>query len=158
MPEAAERERGRLLDTMVDAHKVLADAKVAVFGDTELVLGLTKLMTEVGMSPQIIATGADNKAFSEYAAKLAPGSRILTGADFSEIAEEVSDGEVDLMVGPFAGRQIAKMARVPILRVGLPNHDRFGAAHQRLLGYEGSMYLVDSLANALIESKEMDSS
>ena len=122
-----------------------------------MVLGLTKIMTELGMRPQIIATGAINTAFTEYAAQLAPGSRIITGADYSEIAEEVSNGDIDLMVGPFTGRQTAKREAVPLLRVGLPNHDRFGASRQRLLGYEGSMHLVDSLANALIESKEKGS-
>jgi nitrogenase molybdenum-iron protein NifN len=154
MPECYERERGRLLDTMIDAHKIVADARTAVFGDTEKVLGLAKLMTELGMKPQIIATGATNTAFTEYVAQLASGSRIITGADYSEIADEVSNEDIDLMVGPFTGRQTARRATVPLLRVGLPNHDRFGASHQRLLGYEGSMYLVDSLANALIESRE----
>lgn len=157
MPECYERERGRLLDTMVDTHKIVADARTAVFGDTEMVLGLTKIMTELGMRPRIIATGANNAAFTEYVTQLAPGSRIITGADYSEIAEEVSNGDIDLMVGPFTGRQTAKREAVPLLRVGLPNHDRFGASHQRLLGYEGSMYLVDCLANALIESKEKGS-
>jgi nitrogenase molybdenum-iron protein NifN len=154
MPEGYERERGRLLDTMVDAHKIVADARTAVFGDTETVLGLTRLMTELGMRPQIIATGAINPAFAEAAAKLAPGSRIMTGADYSEIAEEVSAREIELMVGPFTGRRTAKKEKVPLLRVGLPNHDRFGASHQLMLGYEGTMHLVDRLANALIESKE----
>ncbi len=157
MPECYERERGRLLDTMVDAHKIVADARTAVFGDTEMVLGLTRLMTELGMRPQIIATGAINPAFAEAATQLAPGSRIMTGADYSEIAEEVSTREIELMVGPFTGRQTAKKEKVPLLRVGLPSHDRFGASHQLLLGYEGTMHLVDSLANALIESKESGS-
>jgi len=157
MPECYERERGRLLDTMVDAHKIVADARTAVFGDTEMVLGLTRLMTELGMRPQIIATGAINPCFAEAATQLAPGSRIMTGADYSEIAQEVSTREIELMVGPFTGRQTAKKEKVPLQRVGLPSHDRFGASHQLLLGYEGTMHLVDCLANALIESKESGS-
>ena len=57
MPESYEQERGRLLDTMVDAHKLLADVKTAVYGDTEMVLGITRIMAELGMKPQIVATG-----------------------------------------------------------------------------------------------------
>ena len=86
MPESYERERGRLLDTMVDAHKLLADVKTAVYGDTEMVLGITRIMTELGMRPQIVATGAANPAFAEKAEELAPGSKVMTGADFSQIA------------------------------------------------------------------------
>ena len=154
MPESYERERGRLLDTMVDAHKLLADVKTAVYGDTEMVLGITRIMRELGMRPEIVATGAVNIAFAENAAEFAPGSKVIIGADFSQIAAEASSRDIELMVGPFTGRQMARKEKIPLLRVGLPNHDRYGASHQLLLGYEGSMHLVDSMANALLEAKE----
>ena len=156
MPERYERERGRLLDTMVDAHKLLADVKATVYGDTEMVLGITRFMTELGMRPQIVATGAANSAFAEKAAEIAPGCKIMIGADFSEIAEEASSRDIELMVGPFTGRGLAKRTRVPLMRVGLPNHDRYGASHQLLLGYEGSMHLLDSMCNVLLDRKEME--
>jgi nitrogenase molybdenum-iron protein NifN len=154
MPESYERERGRLLDTMVDAHKLLADVKTAVYGDTEMVLGITRIMRELGMRPEIVATGAINIAFAENAAEFAPGSKVIIGADFSQIAAEASSRDIELMVGPFTGRQLARKEKIPLLRVGLPNHDRYGASHHLLLGYEGSMHLVDSMANALLEAKE----
>jgi len=155
MPDSYDRERGRLLDAMVDAHKLLADVKTAVFGDTEVVLGLTKLMAELGMKPQIIATGTINPAFAKSASELVPGSKVMTDADFSEIAQEIGERDIELMVGPFTGRHLAGKENVPLLRVGLPNHDRFGAARQMILGYEGSMFLVDGMANALLEQKEI---
>ena len=158
MPENYECERGRLLDTMVDAHKLLADVKTAVYGDTEMVLGITRIMGELGMRPEIVATGTVNKAFAENAAELAPESKVMTGADFSQIAAEASNRDIELMVGPFTGRQMARKKNIPLLRVGLPNHDRYGASHQLLLGYEGSMHLVDGMANALLEAREKEAS
>jgi nitrogenase molybdenum-iron protein NifN len=154
MPERYERERGRLLDTMVDAHKLLADVKTAVYGDTEMVLGITRLMSELGMRPQIVATGAANTAFAAKAAEIAPGCKVMIGADFKEISEEASGRDIELMMGPFTGRGLARMQKVPLLRVGLPNHDRYGAAHQLHLGYEGAMNLVDGMANTLLEYGE----
>jgi nitrogenase molybdenum-iron protein NifN len=154
MPVSYEQERGRLLDTMVDAHKILSDVKTAVYGDTEMVLGITRIMTELGMRTQIVASGAANPAFAEKAKELAPGSKVMMGADFSQIAEEASSRDIELMVGPFTGRGIARKEKIPLLRVGLPNHDRYGASHQLLLGYEGSMYLVEGMANALLEGRE----
>jgi nitrogenase molybdenum-iron protein NifN len=156
MPERYEQERGRLLDTMIDAHKLLADVKTAVYGDTEMVLGITRFMTEIGMKPQIVATGAVNPAFAENAAKIAPGCKVMIGADFSQIEEEVSSRDIEMMVGPFTGRGISWREKVPLLRVGLPNHDRFGASHQLLLGYEGSMHLLDCMANVLLDSKDIE--
>jgi nitrogenase molybdenum-iron protein NifN len=154
MPESYERERGRLLDTMVDVHKLLADIKTAVYGDTEMVLGLVRLIVELGMRPQIVATGAANSAFADNAAEIAPGAKVMIGADFSEIAAEATSPDIELMVGPFTGRGTARKEKIPLLRVGLPNHDRLGATHQLTLGYEGSMHLVEGMANALLEEKE----
>ena len=156
MPDRHEQERGRLLDAMIDAHKLLADVKTAVYGDTEMVLGITRFMGELGMKPQIVATGAVNPAFAENAAEIAPGAKVMFGADFSQIAEEASSRDIELMVGPFTGRGLARMEKVPLLRVGLPNHDRYGASHQLLLGYEGSMHLLDSVCNVLLDGKELE--
>ena len=156
MPQRYEQERGRLLDSMVDSHKLLAEVKTTVYGDTEMVLGITRFMTELGMKPQIVATGAANSAFAEKASEIAPGCKVMIGVDFSEITEEASSRDIELMVGPFTGRGLAKSSRVPLMRVGLPNHDRYGASHQLLLGYEGSIYLLDSICNILLDSKEME--
>jgi nitrogenase molybdenum-iron protein NifN len=158
LPEEYEKERGRLLDTMVDAHKLMADVRTCVYGDTEMVLGLARLMKELGMSPQILATGAMSPNFDRLARELTPATKVLTGADFSKIEEEVAARDVELMVGPFTGRQTARAKGKPLLRVGFPNHDRFGAARQLVLGYEGAGRLVDAMANALLEDRERRSS
>ncbi len=100
MPERYEPERSRLLDTMVDAHKLLNDVKTGVCEDTEMILGITRIMTELGMRPQIVAMGATNSAFAENAAELAPGCKVMIGSDFSRIAEEASSRDIELMVGP----------------------------------------------------------
>jgi nitrogenase molybdenum-iron protein NifN len=42
---------------------------------------------------------------------------------------------------------------IPLVRVGLPNHDRFGASRQMVVGYEGAMRILDIVANTLIESR-----
>jgi nitrogenase molybdenum-iron protein NifN len=119
-----------------------------------VVLGITRIMAELGMRPQIVATGAANPAFAENAAELAPGSKVMMGTDFSQIAAEASTRDIELMVGPFTGRGISRKENIPLLRVGLPNHDRYGASHQLLLGYEGSMNLVEGMANVLLEGGE----
>ena len=147
-----------MLDTMVDAHKLLADVRTAVYGDTEMVLGLTNIMVELGMKVQIVATGAVNPAFAEAAKLIAPGSRVIAGADFSDIAGELSGRDIELMVGPFTGRLTARKEKIPLLRIGLPNHDRYGASHQLLLGYEGSMHLLDSICNAILDGRELSHS
>ncbi len=155
LPEEYEKERGRLLDAMVDAHKLLADVRTCIYGDTEMVLGLTRFMKELGMSPQILATGTASPAFDRLARELVPRAKVMSGVDFSQIQEDVEALNVELRVGPFTGRQIARTKKIPLLRVGFPSHDRFGANRQLVLGYEGAMRLVDSLANVLLDRKEV---
>lgn len=153
MPERYETQRGRLLDAMVDVHKPLANVRVAVFGDSELVLGLSRLLTEVGMDPCLMATGLNSPAFAKEAGGISPGSRALYGVDFSDIQKEMAGLEVELMIGPSTGRQISQAELIPLVRVGLPNHDRFGASRQLVVGYEGAMRILDTVANTLIESR-----
>jgi len=104
-----------------------------------MVLGIAKLMTDLGMDPKVLAIGATNDGFAERAAEIAPRSSILRGVDYDDIHKEIISNDVDLMIGPSTGRQISKEEKIPILRVGLPNHDCFGATRQKILGYAGAM-------------------
>ncbi len=156
LPEKYERDRGRLLDAIVDCHKLVAGVRTAVFGDTEMALGVAKLLCEMGMDPRVIATGSKNAEFVRRGEGLTPGSEVLSGVDFSEIHEAVARNDIELLIGPFTGRQISKAENIPLLRVGLPNHDRFGASRQMVLGYEGTTGLVDEIANTIVEMNERD--
>lgn len=153
-PRKYELERGRLLDAIIDVHKYVANVKTAVFGDTDIVLGITKLITEIGMDAAVVATGSNNSVFAEAVKNVSPGSTVLCGVDFTEIHSEIKNHNIELMIGPFTGRQIAKKENIPLVRVGFPNHDRVGAARQLILGYEGATRLVDNITNALIEYKQ----
>jgi len=137
----------------VDIHKQLAKVKAAIYGDTEMGLGIAKLMTELGMDPRILATGATNDGVCQKGCEIAPRSSVLRGVDFDDIHKEIISNDVDLMIGPSTGRQISKEEKIPLLRVGLPNHDRFGAARQMVLGYAGAMRLVDDMTNRPLDRK-----
>ncbi|MFU8766746.1 MAG: nitrogenase component 1 [Candidatus Methanoperedens sp.] len=154
LPGKYESERGRLLDTMVDVHKYVAHVKICVFGDTDTVLGITKLVSEIGMDPVVIASGTHNPVFAEAVKNITPGSTILHGCDFTDIHREIKNHGVELMLGPFTGRQISMKENIPLIRVGLPNHDRVGAARQLVVGYEGAARLVDTITNTLLELED----
>ena len=151
LPQKYERERGRLLDAMVDAHKVVSGIKTAVYGDTEVVLGITKTLREFGMDPLIVATGAKNPTFKRRVERISPSSTIMCGVDFEQIHKEITGRDIKLMIGPSTGRQISRQENIPLLRIGFPNHDRFGAARQTILGYKGATWMIDAIANTLLE-------
>lgn len=151
LPQKYERERGRLLDAMVDAHKVVSGARTAVFGDTEVVFGITKALRESGINPLIVATGAKKPAFKQRIKQISPSSTIMYGVDFEQIHKEIMKRDIKLMIGPSTGRHISRKENIPLLRIGFPNHDRFGAARQTILGYGGATWMIDTIANTLLE-------
>jgi len=54
------------------------------------------------------------------------------------------------MIGNSKGYRAAKRLGVPLVRVGFPIHDRFGASRNRLMGYDGTQRLFDELVNTLL--------
>lgn len=85
LPGKYESERGRLLDTLADVHKYLAGIRVAVYGDSDLALGLTRFLCEAGATPAVVATGSCSSCFEEEVRVASEDARILLGADFSQI-------------------------------------------------------------------------
>ncbi len=151
LPGKYESQRGRLLDTLADVHKYLAGVRVALYGDSDLALGLTRFLCEAGAVPAIVATGSCSTRFEEEVRAASEDSRVLLGADFSQIHGEIKKGRIDLMLGTSNGRQISRKEGIPLVRVGLPNHDRVGATRQLLVGYEGAALLADAITNALLD-------
>ena len=108
LPQKYERERGRLLDAIVDAHKIVGGIKAAVYGDAEIALGITKLLNEIGVDPSVVATGAKTPAFAQRVRAVSSGATILSGVDFAHIHKEVTKNNVEVMIGPSTGRQISQ--------------------------------------------------
>ena len=151
LPKKYEAERGRLLDTLADLHKYLAGVRVALYGDSDLALGLTRFLCEAGAIPAIVATGSCSPRFEAEVRRASEDARVLLGADFSQIHDEIKKERIDLMLGTSSGRQISRKEGIPLVRVGLPNHDRVGATRQLVVGYEGSALLADAITNALLD-------
>lgn len=57
VPAELLAERGRLVDSMVDAHKIVFGKRAVVFGEADLVVGLVALLCEMGIEPVLWACG-----------------------------------------------------------------------------------------------------
>jgi nitrogenase molybdenum-iron protein NifN len=160
IPEKYQKERGRLLDAMVDVHKYLYGVKAAVYGDPDMVFSLTTFMLELGMYPVLIATGSKSRyfgikirqSFKEIKPELEPV--ILDGIDFDSLNDAVRNCSPDILIGNSNGRYIAKALEIPLVRVGLPIHDRVGAQRIISVGYRGALELLDRITNAILEATD----
>ena len=123
IPEKYQKERGRLLDAMVDVHKYLYGVKAAVYGNPDMVFSLTTFMLELGMDPELVATGSKSRdfgmrigqIFEEIRPELAPV--VLDGIDFDSLNDAVSNYSPEILIGNSNGRYIAKARDIPLVRV-----------------------------------------
>ncbi len=157
-PVKFQRERGRLVDSLIDGHKYVFEKRAIVYGEEDLVIGLTSFLCEMGMTPVLCASGGRSKHFEEALREAAPTlpeeTLVKDGFDFAEIAELAPSLKPDLLLGSSKGFQIARSLRVPLIRVGFPIHDRIGGQRVLHLGYRGAQELYDRIANALLEAKQ----
>lgn len=159
VPARHGRERGRLLDAYVDAHKYVFNQRAVVYGEEDLVIGLAALLAEIGVRPVLCASGGQSgrlaAAVSEVTGDLLPEApAVREGVDFYEIAEEAEALAPDLLIGHSKGYYLARRWQIPLIRVGFPIHDRFGGPRILHLGYRGAQSLLDRIVNAVIQRKQ----
>ncbi len=161
MPESLRDERDLLVDAMVDASQLTFGVKVAIFGDPDIVLGLTRFAYELGMKPLHVLTTLENPQFAkdmqaldtDYGAD-AEKQNIIVGGDLYDLSQKIKETPVDLIIGDYKGKYISKDEGIPLVRVGFPQADRFGYQRKRMIGYRGSLDLRDTMVNTIMDRKE----
>ncbi len=158
IPEQHQAERGRLVDAYVDGHKYVFGKRAVVYGEEDLVVGIASFLNEIGIVPAVCASGGRSGRFaaalSEKIVNPVEELTVLDDADFVEIGEAAEAANVDLVIGNSRGYGLARRLGVPLMRVGMPIHDRIGAQRIQLVGYRGTQALFDRIANALIEHEQ----
>ncbi len=157
-PTRLERERARLVDAYVDAHKYLSGRKAIVYGEEDLVASLAVFLAEIGVVPVLCAAGGRSghleAAILSAAPELTGRIEVREGSDFADIEEHIAELKPDLLIGSSKGYKLARALGVPLVRCGFPVHDRLGAQRIQLLGYAGTQQLFDRIVNALLEAKQ----
>ncbi len=152
-----QRERARLLDAIVDTHMFNTGLKVAIYGDPDLVHGLVRLTTEMGMIPRFVLTATEAKSWGDdmlaLADELGIDLEIMMRTDLHELHKRIKAEPVDLIMGHSKGKFLADAENIPLIRVGFPVEDRFGYHRRAIVGYKGAIYLVDEITNAVLERR-----
>jgi len=163
VPYELEEERGQLIDLMLDAHFYFYNKTVAIFGDPDTVLGLTRMVLELGMIPKYVLTGTPGDNFVKLAEALfaqygVDGCTATAAGDLFELHQRIKNERVDLLLGSSYGKQIAKAEDIPFVRAGFPVLDRYAHSNWPIVGYKGAMRLVELIANALMDRQDRDAS
>jgi nitrogenase molybdenum-iron protein NifN len=155
-------ERGRLIDSYVDAHKYLAAKRAVVYGEDDLVVAIASFLAETGIVPVLCASGSRSgrlaAALSEALPEMEGRITVREGADFAEIESLIPGLSPDLLIGSSKGRKLARSLGIPLVVCGFPIHDRIGAQRIQVLAHAGTQQLFDRITNALLEVKQEKSS
>jgi nitrogenase molybdenum-iron protein NifN len=127
-----------------------------VYGEPETVVAVAHFLAEVGARPLVCATGARNRALTQALTRspISGETEILDDTDFDRIEEACRTSGVELLIGSSKGYPIARRLGVPLIRIGFPIHDRIGASRVRILGYRGTLWLFDSIVNAILQRQQ----
>ncbi len=160
VPEKYIRERGRLADAYIDAHKYLSGVRAVVYGEPDIASGISSFLNETGIKTVLCATGSRGMSagFSSSLPSVeGVNCSIADDTDFASMLEQCSELKPDIIIGSSKGYYISKQLGIPLVRAGFPVHDRFGAQRLMLCGYKGTMQLFDSIVNAVMEHKQNSS-
>jgi nitrogenase molybdenum-iron protein beta chain len=169
IPESLAKERGRLVDMMSDSHAWLHGKKFALYGDADFAMGMTKFLFELGAEPTHVLVNHANKRYKKALDKLCAESpygqstQTHVGKDLWHFRSLMFTDKPDFMIGNSYGKFIqrdtlhkGKEHEVPLIRIGFPLFDRHHLHRMTTLGYEGAMYILTTLVNAVLERLDDD--
>lgn len=160
--EDLRKEHERYLDALIDMHKYSALGRVAVCGEPDFVLSAVNLCCESGAVPVVAATGSACRNWEESlrpqmekaaSVQFVEKYSILNDADFDEIEYAAKENGANLIVGSSDARRAAGNLGIDLVRHGFPVHDHVGGQRLRMLGYDGSLQLLDRIVNTLLSNR-----
>lgn len=139
VPNKYRRQRGQLVDAMLDGHFFFGGKKIAIGAEPDLLWAIGNLLAEMGCEISAAVTTTHSPLLEKL-----PAAEVLIG-DLEDL-EQKAQG-CDLLITHSHGRQMAERLDIPFLRLGLPLFDRLGAAHRLSVGYRGTRDLVFEIGN-----------
>ncbi|VBB07458.1 nitrogenases component 1 alpha and beta subunits signature 1 [Lucifera butyrica] len=167
IPYELEEERGQLVDIMTDTHFHFHGKRVAIFGDPDIVTGLTEYVLSLGMIPVHVLTGTPGGAIGsgmgsfeediqQMLAEAKLSANVKAGGDLFLLHQWIKNQPVDLLIGNTYGKYIARAEDIPFIRVGFPVLDRSVHSYLPIVGYRGAMRLIEMISGALLDRADRD--
>jgi nitrogenase molybdenum-iron protein NifN len=142
VPKKYRRQRGQLVDAMLDGHFHFGGKRVAIAAEPDLLSSISHWLHEMGCEIQTAITTTQSPVLEGI-----PAKEIVLG-DLEDLEQRAS--EADLIVTNSHGRQASERLGIPLFRIGLPVFDRLGAGQQVSVGYRGTRDLIFAIGNQFL--------
>ncbi|MGC9528116.1 MAG: nitrogenase component 1, partial [Limnospira sp.] len=158
--ESLTDDRGRLVDLMTDWQQYLYNKRVAVSGDPDQVVPLTEFLVSCGAKPVYVITGTSSRYFENRCQEIlkdwVPEAIVKADTDMFYLHQLIKNEPVDLLITNVYGKHIARAEDIPLVRFGWPILDRVGHSYFPSVGYRGSMHLLCTIINTILDRKDRD--
>ncbi len=154
VPVELTRERGRLIDAIADSQAHLHGKRFALYGDPDLMLGMTQFLLELGAEPvHVLSTnGGDEWARKVQslldASPFGAGCKVYPKKDLWHMRSLLHTEPVDFLIGNTYGKYLARDCGVPLIRFGFPIFDRHHHHRYPTWGYAGAMRVLVAILDA----------
>ncbi|WP_226581613.1 nitrogenase iron-molybdenum cofactor biosynthesis protein NifN [Acuticoccus sediminis] len=148
VPAKYRRQRGQLVDAMLDAHFHTGGVRLAIGAEPDLLLDLSSMLSEIGAEITAAVTTTPSPSLAKV-----PTEEVVIG-DLEDLETMAAERACDLLVTHSHGRQMAARLDIPFYRAGIPMFDRIGAGHVTHLGYRGTRDTIFRIANLMIAEHE----
>ncbi|WP_029011736.1 nitrogenase iron-molybdenum cofactor biosynthesis protein NifN [Niveispirillum irakense] len=150
VPAKYRRQRGQLVDAMLDGHFHIGGRKLAIAAEPDLLADVAGMLREMGAEITVAVTTTHSPVLSGIDA-----AEVLIG-DLEDLERLAGERGCDLLVTHSHGRQAAARLGIPFFRVGIPMFDRLGAGHLLTVGYRGVRDLIFTISNLVIADAEQN--
>jgi nitrogenase molybdenum-iron protein NifN len=148
VPTKYRRQRGQLVDAMLDGHFHLGGRKVAIGAEPDLLFDISSMLHEMGSHIEVAVTTTQSPVLERVKAE-----SVLIGG-LEDLETGAKEKGCDLLVTHSHGRQAAGRLEIPFFRIGMPMFDRLGAGHLTSVGYRGTRDLIFAISNLIMADAE----
>lgn len=142
VPRKYRRQRGQLIDAMLDGHFHIGGRRIAIGAEPDLLFALSAMLAEMGARIECAVTTTASPLLERIATE-----EVLIG-DLEDL--ETGAQGADMLITHSHGRQAAERLGLPHFRIGLPMFDALGAGHLVSVGYKGTRDLIFAIGNLLM--------
>lgn len=144
VPAKVERQRAQLQDAMVDCHFMIGQTRVAIAGEPDELLAMTRFLHSMGAEVVAAVTSARGPAIEKL-----PIAEVKVG-DLEDLEKMARAADAELLLGNSHLAASAERLGLPLQRMGFPQYDLVGGYQHVWIGYRGTRQAMFDLANLLL--------
>lgn len=143
VPAWIERQRGQLLDAMIDCHGALQGGRLAIAAEADLLRCWADFAQSQGMSVNNVVAPVNQPGLAAL-----PVESITIG-DLEDLADLLAAKPADIMLANSHAAALSEQLNMPLIRIGFPIYDRLGEFRRTRQGYAGMRDSLFELGNVM---------